>query len=144
MSTSSDLSALLGIQADLSFNTLQLSRISKKYEAIHKQLDKMTNYEEKWEKAFEDAQDVDKTCKIGNKTWKEKDQVLNDKMADAYAHAKVKEFDEDILIDLTEKDMEYDAIKTMLEASITELQAEKESWKQQTATDAQDTHLLQS
>ena len=144
MSTSSDLSALLGIQADLSFNTLQLSRISKKYEAIHKQLDKMTNYEEKWEKAFEDAQDVDKTCKIGNKTWKEKDQVLNDKMADAYAHAKVKEFDENILIDLTEKDMEYDAIKTMLEASITELQAEKESWKQQTATDAQDTHLLQS
>ncbi len=144
MSTSSDLSALLGIQADLSFNTLQLSRISKKYEAIHKQLDKMTNYEEKWEKAFEDAQDVDKTCKIGNKTWKEKDQVLSDKMADAYAHAKVKEFDEDILIDLTEKDMEYDAIKTMLEASITELQAEKESWKQQTATDAQDTHLLQS
>ena len=144
MSTSSDLSALLGIQADLSFNTLQLSRISKKYEAIHKQLDKMTNYEEKWEKAFEDAQDVDKTCKIGNKTWKEKDQVLSDKMADAYAHAKVKEFDENILIDLTEKDMEYDAIKTMLEASITELQAEKESWKQQTATDAQDTHLLQS
>ena len=38
--------------------------------------------------------------------------------------------------------MEYDSRKTILEASITELQAEKDSWKQQTSTEYQDTHLL--
>ena len=144
MSTSADLSSLLRIQADLNYNTMQLSSISQKYEATHKKLEKMQKYEDKWEQAFEDAQDVDKTCKIGNKVYKEKDQVLSDAQADAYAHAKVKQYNEEILLELTEDDMEYDSIKTVLETSITELQAEKESWKQQTATDAQDTHLLQS
>ena len=104
----------------------------------------MEKYEEKYLQAYDDAQNVDKTCKIGNKTYKEKDQVLSDKAADAYAHAKVKQYDEEVLLELAEEDMEYDSLKTVLETSITELQAEKESWKQQTATSAQDTHLLQS
>ena len=144
MSTSADLSTLLRIERDLSYNTMQLSSISQKYEATHKALEQMTKYEEKWENAYDDAQNEDKTCKVGDKTWKEKGETLNDRMADAYAHAKVKQYDEEILQELTEKDMEYENLKTVLETSITELQAEKESWKQMTATDAQNTHLLQS
>ena len=144
MSTAASLSALLRIEADLTYNTMQLSSISQKYEATHKQLEQMEKYEEKYLQAYDDAQNVDKTCKIGNKTYKEKDQVLSDKAADAYAHAKVKQYDEALLLELAEEDMEYDSLKTVLETSITELQAEKESWKQQTATSAQDTHLLQS
>ncbi len=143
MSTSSDLSALLRIQSDLNYNTLQLSSISQKYEATHKKLEKMERYEEKWQSAFEDAQDVDKTINAcGFK--KEKGETFSDQKADQYAHAKVKQYDAELLLELAEEDMEYDSIKATLEASITELQAEKEAWKQQTSTDAQDTHLLQS
>ena len=133
------LSTLLRIENDITFNTLQLSSISSKYDATHKKLEKMLKYEEKWQQAFEDAQDVDKTCKIGNKTWKEKDHVLSDEMADKYAHAKVQAYDEDILRQLTEEDMNFDAVKCTLETALTKLQAEKESWKQKLTQDAQDT-----
>ena len=144
MSTAAQLGSLLNTQADLNFYTMQLNYWSGKYEANSEKLQKQVKYEEKWEKAFEDAQDVDKTCKVGNKTWKEKDQVLSDKMADAYAHAKVQQYDEELSLELAELDVEYDTMKTMYEALVTELQATKESQKQSTATSAQDTHLLQS
>ena len=144
MSTAAQLGSLLNTQADLNFYTMQLNYWSGKYEANSEKLQKQVKYEEKWEAAFDDAQNVDKTCKIGNKTWKEKDQVLSDKMADAYAHAKVQQYDEELSLELAELDVEYDTMKTMYEALVTELQATKESQKQSTATSAQDTHLLQS
>ena len=144
MSTAAQLGALLNTQADLNFYTMQLNYWSGKYEANSEKLEKQVKYEEKWQKAFDDAQDADKTCKIGNKTWKEKDQVLSDSAADAYAHAKVQQYDEELSLELAELDVEYDTMKTMYEALVTEMQAQKESQKQSTATSAQDTHLLQS
>ena len=144
MSTAAQLGSLLNTQADLNFYTMQLNYWSGKCEANSEKLEKQVKYEEKWEAAFDDAQNADKTCKIGNKTWKEKDQVLSDKMADAYAHAKVQQYDEELSLELAELDVEYDTMKTMYEALVTELQATKESQKQSTATSAQDTHLLQS
>ncbi len=144
MSTAAQLGSLLNTQADLNYYTMQLNYWSGKYEANSEKLQKQVKYEEKWEKAYEDAQDVDKTCKVGNKTWREKDQVLSNEMADAYAHAKVEQYDEELSLELAELDVEYDTMKTMYEALVTELQAQKESQKQSTATSAQDTHLLQS
>ena len=144
MSTAAQLGTLLNTQADLNYYTMQLNFWSGKYEANSEKLQKQVKYEEKWQNAFDDAQDVDKTCKVGTKVWKEKDQVLSDKQADAYAHAKVKEYDEELSLELAELDIEYDTMKTMYEALVTELQAQKESEKQSTATSAQDTHLLQS
>jgi len=105
-------------------------------------LQKQIKYEEKWENAFDDAQDVDKTCKIGNKTWKKKDEVLSDAEADRYAHAKVSQYDEALSMELFERDIEYDTMKTMYETLLEELRAQEESTKQATSTAAQDTGLL--
>ena len=141
MGAATPLNKLLQIEMAISYDTMQLSRISAKYEAIHNKMEKMVKYEDKWENAFEDAQDVDKTINSCGFE-KGKGEVFSDAKADAYAHAKVKQYDEDLLIELTEEDMEYDALKTTLETGLTELRAEEESWKQLTSTEAQDTHLL--
>ena len=142
MSGVASLATILRIQADLSFNTRALDNLTLEMDANTAKLEDQQKWEKKWETAFDNAQDEDKTCKIGNTTWKEKGEVLDDRRADAYAHAKVKKYNEELLDELTELDMEYDSRKTMLEASITELQAEKDSWKQQASTEFQDTHLL--
>ena len=99
---------------------------------------------EKWEGAFEDAQDVDKKCQIGTVVWKEKDVVLSDDDAERYANAKITQYDEELSLELAELDIDYDTMKTMYEALVTELQAQKDADKQNTATQMQDTHLLQS
>lgn len=142
MSGVASLATILRIQADLSFNTRALDNLTLEMDANTAKLEDQQKWEKKWETAFDNAQDEDKTCKIGNTTWKEKGEVLDDRRADAYAHAKVKKYNEELLDELTELDMDYDSRKTMLEASITELQAEKDSWKQQASTEFQDTHLL--
>ena len=142
MSAVTSLSALLRVQSDLSYNTNLLDNLTLEMDANTAKLEDQQKLYNKWEKAFDDAQDEDKTCKIGNTTWKEKGEVLSDARADAYAHAKVKKYDEELLDELTELDMDYDSRKTILEAAITELQAEKDSWKQQASTEFQDTHML--
>ena len=143
MATAAQLGNLLNTQADLDYYTMQLNFWSSKYEANSEKLQKQVKYEEKWENAYEDARDVDKTINMtGFK--KEKGEVFSEKKADAYAHVKVAQYDEELSLELAELDVEYDTMKTMYEALVTELQAQKESEKQSTATSAQDTHLLQS
>ena len=142
MSAVTSLATLLRLQADLSYNTRMLDNLTLEMDANTAKLEEQQKWEKKWETAFDNAQDEDKTCKIGNTTWKAKGEVLSDARADAYAHAKVKKYNEELLDELTEKDMDYDSRKTILEATITELQAEKDSWKQQASTEYQDTHLL--
>ena len=136
------LATLLRIQTDISYHTRQLDNLTLEMDANKAKLEEQEKWYNKWEKAFDDAQDEDKTCKIGNTTWKEKGVVLSDAKADAYAHAKVKKYDEDLLDELTELDMDYDSRKTILEATLTELNAEKDSWKQETSTELSDTHVL--
>ncbi len=143
MATSAQLGSLLGTQADLNYYIMQLNYWSGKYEANSEKLQKQVKYEEKWENAFEDAKDSDKKIDAcGFK--KEKGEVFSDQRADAYAHAKVKQYDEELSLDLAEKDIDYDTMKTMYEALVTQLQTQKESEKQSTATSAQDNHQLQS
>ena len=140
--------ALLGnyltTKADINFYTQESIKWNAKYEANSAKLEKQVNYEEKWEAAFDDAQNADKTCKVGNTTWKEKDKVLSDADADAYAHAKVKQYDEELSLELAELDMEYDTMKTMYDTLLEEMRAQAESEKTATSTAAQDTGLLQS
>ena len=143
MSGAAQLGNLLNVTADLNYYTAQLNIWSAKYEANSEKLQKQVKYEEKWENAFEDGQDPDKQIKT-TKFNKDKGQVFDDKTADAYAHYKVKEYDESLSLELEELDIEYDTMKTMYEALVTQLQAEKDADKQSTATAMQDTHLLQS
>ena len=142
--TAALLGNLLNKNADYNYYAMQQIYWNNMYEANSAKLNKQTKYEEKWESAFDDAQNVDKQCKIGNTTWKEKDQVLSDAQADAYAHAKVKEYNESLSLELADLDLEYDTMRNMYETLMQELQSQKESAKSVTSTAAQDTGLLQS
>ena len=112
MSAVASLARILRIQADLSYNTRALDNLTLEMDANTAKMEDQEKWEKKWEKAFDDAQDEDKCCKIGNTTYKQKGQVLSDMEADRYAHLKVKKYNEELLDELTELDMEYDSRKT--------------------------------
>ena len=142
--TAALLGNLLNTNADINYYTQQSIFWNAKYEANQAKLEKQVKYEEKWESAFDDAQNADKTCKIGNTTWKAKDKVLNDAQAGLYADAKVSQYNEELSEELADLDIEYDTMKTMYDTMLESLRAQKDSEKQATSTAAQDTGLLQS
>ena len=143
MSGAAQLGNLLNVQADLNYYTMMLNQWSAKYEANSEKLQAQIKYEEKFIGKVEDAQDPDKQikCAFGNK---DKGEVWDDAKAEQYGHYAVKQYDESLSLELAELDIEYDTMKTMYEALVTQKQAEKDSDKQSTATAMQDTHLLQS
>ena len=143
MSGAAQLGNLLNVTADLNYYTMQLNIWSAKYEANSEKLQAQVKYEEKFIGKVEDAQDPDKQikCAFGNK---EKGEVWDESKAEQYGHYVVKQYDESLSLELAELDIEYDTMKTMYEALVTQLQAEKDADKQSTATAMQDTHLLQS
>jgi len=141
--TAALLGTLLNTNADINYYTQQQIYWSNKYEANAAKLAEQTKAEEKWEKAFDEGKDADK--KIDSCGYvKEKGQVFDDATADAYAHAKVKEYNEELKLELADLDIEYDTMKTMYETLLEKLRADEEGEKQATATAAQDTGLLQS
>ena len=146
MSSAAQLGNLLNVQADLNYYTMQLNYWSAKYEANSEKLQEQVKAEEKWDSAFESAHDNTRELKAssGGQTIVVKENNTSDAIADAYADAKVSKYDEELSLQLAELDIEYDTMKTMYEALVTQLQAEKDADKQSTATAAQDTHLLQS
>ena len=148
MSGAAQLGNLLNVTADLNYYTMMLNQWSAKYEANSEKLQKQVKAEEKYIDAYDDAinhGDGDKELKAGGKSWVKKDETnVSEAIAEGYAHAKSKEFDESLSLELAELDIEYDTMKTMYEALVTQLQAEKDADKQSTATAMQDTHLLQS
>ena len=143
MSGAAQLGNLLNVTADLNYYTMMLNQWSAKYEANSEKLQKQVKYEEKFIGKVEDAQDCDKQIKCGFGT-KEKGEVWDQTKAEAYGHYVVKEYDESLSLELAELDIEYDTMKTMYEALVTQLQAEKDADKQSTATAMGDTHTLQS
>lgn len=146
MSTAAQLGTLLNTQADLNYYTMQLNFWSAKYESNSEKLQKQVKYEDKWQNAFDSAIDNTRELKASNggKNVVVHENNTDEQLADRYAHAKVQQYDEELSLELAELDIEYDTMKTMYEALVTEMQAQKESEKQSTATSAQDTHLLQS
>ena len=148
MSSAAQLGNLLNVQADLNYYTMLLNQWSAKYEANAEKLSAQQTAEEKWTEAYDKAYDHtggDAALRAGGKVWVQKDEEnVSAATAEAYAHAKVKDYDEELSLELAELDIEYDTMKTMYEALVTMKQAEKDSDKQSTATAMQDTHLLQS
>lgn len=140
--TAALLGNLLNTNADINFYTQQQVFWSAKYEANSAKLSEQVKYEEKWQAAFDSAIDNTKEVKAGGITVcaENRNQVL----ADKYAHAKVKQYDEELSLELAELDIEYDTMKTMYDTMLEELRAQKEGEKQATSTAAQDTGLLQS
>ena len=144
--TAMRLGQLLADQASLNTYILYESQWASKYEANHEKLEAQVRYFDKWENAFDSAIDNTRELKAssGGKTIVVGENNTNEDLADKYAHAKVKQYDEDLSAELAELDIDFDTMKTMYETLVTELQAKVESEKQTTATGAQDTGLLQS
>ena len=140
--TAALLGTLLNTNADINYYTQQQIFWSGKYEANSAKLSKQVKYEEKWQSAFDSAIDNTKDYTAGGVTVKAGNQ--NEQIADAYAHAKVKQYNEELSLELAELDVEYDTMQTMYESMLEQLRAQQEGQKSATSTAAQDTGLLQS
>ncbi len=140
--TATALGSLLTTQADYNYYVQQQMFWQSKYEANSAKLDNQVKYEAKWESAFESALDNTKELKAKGVVVGESNQ--NEALADAYAHAKVAQYDEELSLELADLDIEYDTMKTMYDTLLQELQAEKDAEKQLVSTCAQDTGLIQS
>lgn len=140
--TAALLGNLLNTNADINYYTQQSIFWNAKYEANSEKLQKQVKYEEKWEAAFDSAIDNTKEVKAGGVTIAANNK--NEVLADRYASEKVKQYKEDLSLELADLDIEYDTMKTMYDTMLEELRAQKDSEKQATSTAAQDTGLLQS
>lgn len=137
-----NLGTLLNTKADIAFYTQMQIFYSGKYEANAAKLEKQVKYEEKWESAFDSAIDNTKDLTAGGYTVKTGNQ--NTQIADAYAHAKVKQYNEELSLELSELDVDYDTMQTMYETFLEKARAEKDAEQTATQNAAQDTGLLQS
>ncbi len=140
--TAALLGNLLNTNADINYYTQQSIFWNAKYEANSAKLEKQTQYETKWESAFDSAIDNTKELSAGNVKVGKGNK--NEMLADAYAHAKVSKYNEELSLELADLDIEYDSMKTMYDSMLEQLRAQKESEKTATSTAAQDTGLLQS
>ena len=134
------LANLLATNADINYYMQQSIFWNAKYEANAAKLEEQVKYEEKWESAFDSAMDNTRELKAGTMVVKEGNQC--EEIADAYAHAKVSQYDEELSLELADLDIEYDTMKTMYDTLLQELRAKQESEKSATGTAAQDTGLL--
>ena len=143
--TAALLGNLLTTNADINYYTQQQIYWSNKYEANSAKLAQQVKYEEKWCDAYDDAKDIDKTCKLANgytfKT-KEDQKVLTDAEAKRYADQKVTQYKEELSLKYADLDIEYDTMKCMYDSLLEQLRAQQESEKAATSAAAQDTGLL--
>ena len=140
--TAALLGNLLCTNADINYYTQQSIFLNAKYEANMAKLEEQVKYEEKWENAFDSAIDNTRDLTVKGITVKEGNQC--EELADAYAHAKVKQYNEELSLELADLEIEYDTMKTMYDTLLEEMRAKQESEKTATSTAAQDTGLLQS
>ena len=140
--TSALLLNLLNTNADINYYTQQSIYWSAKYEANSAKLSEQVKYEEKWESAYDSCYYAEdgKEAKIGNNIFKRG----NECQAIAYADQKVRQYDEELSIELADLDIEYDTMKTMYDSMLEQLRAQQEAEKTATSNAAQDTGLLQS
>ena len=80
-----------------------------------------------------------------NKSLKKLEKIASkvEALADKYAHAKVKQYNEELSLELADLDIEYDTMKCMYDTLLEQMRAQQESEKTATSTAAQDTGLLQ-
>ena len=118
--------------------------MSDQQEANQKKLSKQVKYEEAWLKAYDKVLDEDRTSTIELKGHfkLEKGKVGTETQAEQWADYKVAEYDAELSLELADLDMDYDSTITMINTLMEKLNADKESVKQQLATEVSDTHEL--
>jgi hypothetical protein len=134
---------LLNTKADINYYTQQSVYWNAKYEANYAKLSKQVKAEEKWMDAYDSCYYAEegKEVRIGNgNPFTSGDECE----AIAYADQKVREYDEELSLELADLDMTYDTMKTMFDSLLEQMRAQQESQKTATSNAAQDTGLLQS
>ena len=138
--TAALLGTLLCTNADITFYTQQQIFWANKYEANAAKLGEQQSLEEKYWDAYDKcyyAED-EKEVKSGSQVFANNCESS----AIEYANLKVKNFDEELLNELMELDVQYETMKLMYETQLEALRAQQESEKTATSTAAQDTGLL--
>ena len=138
--TAALLGTLLCTNADITFYTQQQIFWANKYEANAAKLGEQQTLEEKYWDAYDKCYyaDAEHQVKIGSQEF-----TCNcECSAIEYANLKVKNFDEELLDELMELDIQYETMKLMYETQLEALRAQQESEKTATSTAAQDTGLL--
>ena len=144
MSTAAALTNLLRIRADINHYTQEQIYYSTKQEANTAKMNKYAKYETNWEKAYDDAMQLEdnksKSCNGVTVTG----GSVTEAQAEVYANAKVRHRNEELYLELCDLDIEYDSMNESINTLIEELRADEESAKQNVSTEAQDTHLQSS
>ncbi|MBE7703939.1 MAG: hypothetical protein E7Z89_07815 [Cyanobacteria bacterium SIG28] len=135
---------LLNITSKLNAYTLESMCMSDDQEANQKKLSKQVKYEEAWNKEYDKALDEDKSSDLVmcGKTFIAKKTAGTELQAEQWAIYKVAEYDAELSLELADLDMDYDSTITMINTLMEKLNADKESVKQQLATEVSDTHEL--
>ena len=138
--TAALLGKLLNTNADINYYTQQQIFWSNKYEANSAKLAKQTKYETAWESAFDSAMDNTRELSAGKIKVSKGNQ--NEAIAEAYAHAKVDEYNEELSLELADLDIEYDTMQAMYNTLLEKMRKQQETESSATSTAAQDTGLL--
>ena len=138
--TAALLGKLLNTNADINYYTQQQIFWSNKYEANSAKLAKQTKYETAWESAFDSAMDNTRELTAGKIKVSKGNQ--NEAIAEAYAHAKVDEYNEELSLELADLDIEYDTMQAMYNTLLEKMRKQQETESSATSTAAQDTGLL--
>jgi len=135
---------LLMTNADINYYVQQQVYWSNKYEANAAKLAEQTKAETKWEAAYDSAADASRTSdlKMNGAVFIAKETAGTDAQCRQWADFKVSNYNEELLLELTDLDNEYDSMKTMYETLLEKMRADQENEKQATSTAAQDTGIL--
>ncbi len=145
MSVSSMLNDLICKKRAYHFYCMQQIYWADQYTTNSAKLQDQTKAQSKWESAYDKAMEGSSECKVNGYVFVQKDQgAVSESVAEAFANAKVSQYDEALSLDLASKDMDYDGLKTLYETLTTEMKAQIDSEQQQLATEAQDTHKISS
>ena len=138
--TAALLGTLLCTNADITFYTQQQIFWANKYEANAAKLGEQQSLEEKYWDAYDKCYyaEEDKEVKIGSQVFASNCESS----AIEYANLKVKNFDEELLNELMELDVQYETMKLMYETQLEALRAQKEAEETAAAEAAKDTGLL--
>ena len=161
MSTDGLLAQYMSINSQLSYVELQCTRWNNLATAMSEKLSQQTSAEGKYQDSMGKAEDSwynesgnlaikGTTFLTSNSEMKNKPQdrcptikYSNvDDLKSAYAKAAVPKFDQNLLDEYTDLDMEYSTMVDMYNTLKEELSAQKDSIKDQLSTEAQDTHTL--
>lgn len=143
--TAANLGTLLCTNSQIEEITRLQIHYSNLYTKNSEKLQAQVKYEEKWESEYDKAGDGQRSTalKMDNEVYLDKEVAGEEWQCEEWANYKVSEYDEELSLELSDLDVEYETMKDMYDTLLQELNAQKDSEKQLVSSSAQDTGLLE-